>query len=287
VVSLDTSVAEGHLSNRDWLPAFGLIYEVFRGANVRLSYGRTLARPTFREFGPFASFDFIGDVLYEGNPALKRTRIDNLDARAEWFARPGDLYAVSAFFKRLETPIERVFDVGARRFTNRNVPEGRVYGLELEARRSFDLGGSRRLQPGLNVSLIQSHVDIDTTEARLIRQDDPNGNTERPLFGQSPYLVNGELTYTDAVRSASVFYNVFGPRLSEVVYGPTPDAYEQPRHSLDVSFSQRMGRATVRASARNLLGARERDVIAFRGQDYIYKDRALGTTFSLGVSLRL
>ncbi|HYE59173.1 MAG TPA: TonB-dependent receptor [Rhodothermales bacterium] len=287
VASLDTTVAPGALANRDLLPALGLIYEVFQSANVRLSYGRTLARPTFREFGPFASFDFIGDYLYEGNPTLQRTLIDNLDARFEWFARPGDLYAVSAFAKRLQNPIERVFDVGARRFTNRNVPEGRVYGLELEARRAFALGGSKRLQPGLNVSLIHSEVDVDPAEAALIRQDDPNAETRRPLFGQSPYLVNGELTYTDAARSASLFYNVFGARLSEVVYGPTPDAYEQPRHSLDFSFSQRLGRATVRAQAKNLLGSRERDVITYRGRDYVYKDRALGRTLSLGVSLRL
>ncbi len=288
VASLDTSVASGRLRNRDLLPALGVIYEVRKNANLRVGYGRTLARPTFREFGPFASFDFIGDFLYEGNTSLKRTLIDNVDVRAEWFARPGDLYAVSLFGKRLENPIERVFDVGARRFTNRNVPEGRVYGAELEARRSVDLGRGRRLQPGLNLSLIRSFVDIDSTEAALIRADNPSADIQRPLFGQSPFLVNGELTYSDRARAVSVFYNVFGERLSEVVYGPTPDAYEQPRHSLDVTASQRLpGGVALRASAKNLLGARDREILRFNGQEYVYTSRGSGTTVSLGLSVTL
>lgn len=288
VASRDTSVVPGRLRATDVLPALGVIVEVRKNTNLRLNYGRTLARPTFREFGPFASFDFIGDFLYEGNQALRRTRIDNVDLRAEWFPAPGDILAVSAFAKRLENPIERVFDVSARRFTNRNVPEGRVYGVELEARRALPLGGMRRLTPGLNVSLIRSFVDVDSAEAALLRADDPTVDTKRPLFGQSPYLVNADLTYTDRTRAVSVLYNVFGARLSEVVYGPTPDAYEQPRHSLDVTASQRLPRnVTLRLSAKNLLGARNEETLRYRGQDYVYTRRDLGTTVSLGLSLTL
>lgn len=288
VTSLDTTLAPGTIDEGDLLPALGLVYEAFRNANFRLSYGRTLARPTFREFGPFASFDFIGDFIYEGNPKLNRTRIDNLDARLEWFPRSGDLYAVSLFAKRLDQPIEFVFDVATRRFTNRNVPEGRVYGAEVELRRSFALGGGRTLQPGLNVSLIHSAVDLDATEAEDLRALDPRGETTRPLFGQSPFLVNAELTYTDARRAASVFYNVFGERLASVVYGATPDVYEQPRHSLDVTFSQALPRGLrLRASAKNLLDARERSTLSYKGETYVYRERALGRTFSLGLSATL
>lgn len=288
VASLDTTLAPGEIRKGDLLPALGLVYEAFRGANVRLSYGRTLARPTFREFGPFASFDFIGDFIYEGNPTLQRTLVDNLDGRFEWFPRPGDLYAVSVFAKRLDQPIEFVFDVATRRFTNRNVRSGRVYGAEVEFRRGFDLGSGRTLQPGLNLSLIHSDVDVGAQEAEDIRALDPGGKITRPLFGQSPFLVNAELTYTDAHRSASVFYNAFGKRLTSVVYGATPDVYEQPRHSLDATFSQRLPRGlTLKLSAKNLLDARERATLAYRGETYVYRERRLGRTFSLGVSATL
>jgi len=288
VASLDTTLAPGRIEKGDLLPALGLVYEAFRNANVRLSYGRTLARPTFREFGPFASFDFIGDFIYEGNPNLQRTLVDNLDGRVEWFPRPGDLFAVSLFAKRLERPIEFVFDVATRRFTNRNVPEGRVFGAEFEVRRGIDLGSGRTLQPGLNVSLIRSEVDVDSTEAADIRALDPDGSIRRPLFGQSPFLVNAELTYADARRSASLFYNVFGPRLASVVYGATPDVYEQPRHSLDFTFSQALPRGLrLKLSAKNLLDARERSTLSYRDETYVYRERGLGRTFSLGVSATL
>lgn len=288
VASLDTKLAPGAIDTGDWLPALGLVYEAFRNANLRLSYGRTLARPTFREFGPFASFDFIGDFVYEGNPNLERTLIDNVDGRFEWFPRPGDLYAASVFAKRLDRPIEFVFDVATRRFTNRNVPQGRVFGAELEFRRGFALGRGRTLQPGLNVSLIRSEVDVDSTEAAAIGALDPDGSTSRPLFGQSPFLVNAELTYTDARRSASVFYNVFGERLASVVYGATPDVYEQPRHSLDVAFSQALPRGLrLKLAAKNLLDAHERSTLVYRGETYVYRERGLGRTFSLGLSATL
>ena len=195
---------------------------------------------------------------------------------------------MSLFGKRLQNPIEFVFDVETRRFTNRNVPEGRVYGAEFEVRRAVALGRGRALQPGLNVSLIRSNVDLDENEAKDIRALDPGARLTRPLFGQSPFLVNAELTYTDARRSASVFYNVFGPRLTNVVYGATPDVYEQPRHSLDVSFSQRLPRGlALKITGKNLLGARERSTIAYQGETYTYRDRGVGRTVSVGVSANL
>ena len=47
--------------------------------NLRASYGRTLARPTFRELAPFASFSFVGGFTFIGNAELERTLINNYD----------------------------------------------------------------------------------------------------------------------------------------------------------------------------------------------------------------
>ncbi len=43
----------------------------------------------------------------------------------------------------------------------------------------------------------------------------------------------------------------------------------------------------MRLSAKNLLGARDRELLRFKGEDYIYTSRSLGTTVSLGLSLTL
>lgn len=48
-----------------------------------------LARPTFRELAPYASFDFVGDFTLIGNKDLKRTLVNNCDLRWERTAAPG------------------------------------------------------------------------------------------------------------------------------------------------------------------------------------------------------
>jgi len=72
------------------------------------------------------------------------------------------------------------------------------------------------------------------------------------------------------------------------VYGATPDVYEQPRHSLDFTFSQALPRGLrLKLSAKNLLDARERSTLSYRDETYVYRERGLGRTFSLGVSATL
>ena len=97
-----------NLNNHDILPALNLTREFGDHTNFRFGYGRTIARPTFRELARFASFDFQGDFILIGNPMLKRSVIDNLDLRYEIFPRTAELISVSAFYKRFSNPIERV-----------------------------------------------------------------------------------------------------------------------------------------------------------------------------------
>ena len=60
VASANPELPAGELETNDLLPSVNLVYQVGE-ANTRLSYGRTLARPTFRELAPFSSFAFVGD----------------------------------------------------------------------------------------------------------------------------------------------------------------------------------------------------------------------------------
>ena len=290
VASRDTTAEKGRIRQGDLLPSLNAVYNLTDNMNLRLSYGRTLARPTFREIGPFRSFDYVGGRDRVGNPDLGRTLIQNVDARYEWFARPGEIYAFSLFYKKLDQPIEVVYRPQDGFYTWDNVDEGRVYGLELELRRQFLLANRHLIQTGFNVSVVQSRVDADSTERALLLADDPDARTTRPLYGQSPYLVNADLSYTrdDWGSAFSVYYNVFGKRLATVVTGPTPDVYEQPRNSLDLQFSQRLNPwLSFKASAKNVFDARHRETIRYKGQTYTWRDREMGRQFSLGVSLSL
>ncbi len=293
VVSQDTAQAKGLLDNMDLLPSVNLVYQVLDNMNVRAAYGRTLARPTFRELAPFGSFEFIGDYQFVGNPNLQRTVIDNWDLRWEWFMNPGEILAVSGFYKHFRNPIERTYDIGNRYYGVQNVGRGEVIGAELEFRRRLGVVASflENFQVGANVTLVRSAVDIPDSEyVNNILPFDPNAEDTRPLSGQSPYLINLDVSYDHPKSKTSIglSYNRFGRRLSEVTTGALPDVFEQPRSEVGVTVTQPLWRRfELKAAVKNLLNDKVRKVIRFKGEDYIFHEYSTGRTFSLGLSYRI
>jgi outer membrane receptor protein involved in Fe transport len=136
VRSGDPTRRQGLLDLRDTLPSLNLVYELQPKMNLRAAFGRTLARPNFRELAPYETFEFVGDFVYIGNPDLKRTLIDNYDLRWEWFTGPGRIVAVSAFLKEMKNPIEKAIFAPTGVIINQgeiqyqNPEKGRVYGAE-------------------------------------------------------------------------------------------------------------------------------------------------------------
>ena len=283
----------GLLNQTDLLPSVNVVFTLRENMNLRAAATRTLARPTFRELAPFQSFNFVGGDVQEGNPRLNRTLITNLDARWEWFLKPGEILAASAFYKRLAEPIERILrTVGEGRFISfQNVERGAVYGLELEARKRMDSWSSnpvlRRLSIGGNFSLVQSVVDIPEAELVIIRASDPLAASTRPLEGQSPFLLNLNAGYEnyESGTAASLFYNVFGDRLLAVTEGATPDVFEKSRADLDFTLTQDLP-ANLRAKVtlKNILGSDLRQIQTFKDRIYDYMSYSRARTVSLGLS---
>lgn len=290
-VSADPTLPEGRLDDYDWLPSLNLVYALRDDMNLRAALTRTLARPTFRELAPYATFDFVGDFVFEGNARLKRTLITNADLRWEWFVRRGELFAVSGFYKQFAHPIERVIrsSVGSNTLSVQNVDRARVYGVELEARKRLDGAASllKHVQVGGNLTLVQSYVDIPAEEMTVIRAADPGAAGTRPLQGQSPYLVNLDLSYDNARTGTAVglYYNVFGDRLATVSEGAAPDVFERARATFDLVASQQlMNRFTLKLSVKNLLDDPVRFSQTFKGREFIYQQYTTGRLVSLGVS---
>ncbi len=288
----------GTLDDKDLLPSLNFIYETGGNTNYRFSYGRTLARPNFREKAPYASYDFIADGIFVGNPDLERTLIDNFDLRWERFPRGGELMAATLFYKQFENPIERAYnpryasEFGEKTYIN--VDEATVYGLELEFRKRFDQGvlegnANHLFSVGANLSLIESEVDIPAEELAFILLRDPNHSPTRTLQGQSPYLVNISLNYDSANgnTAASLYYNIFGERLDEVGVGGAPDALEQPRGQLDFTLAQGLYRQLkLKFLAKNLLDDPVEIVQQFKGKDYIQTRYKTGTSYSISLSYK-
>lgn len=291
VASANPELPAGDLEANDLLPSVNLVYEVGE-ANMRLSYGRTLARPTFRELAPFSSFAFVGDFILTGNEELKRTLIDNCDLRWEWFPNPGEVYAVSGFYKLFQSPIERAILTTNGEIQYQNVGEATVAGVEIEGRENLGVLGERwsGFFAGGNLSLIYSNVDIPESELAIIRGFDPDAETSRSLQGQSPFVVNLDVTYDDfeTGTAAGLYYNIFGRRLSEVSLGGTPNVFEEPRSTLDFTLSRSLGAGyTARLTARNLLDSEYRFAYPFKGRRYIAQKHRKGRSFSVSLSYKL
>ena len=164
-------------------------------------------------------------------------------------------------------------------------------GLEFEGRKQLG-----NVTPALdnfvtgNVTLIKSEARIWDEELAMIRATDPNHPDTRPLFGQSPYIVNAMLNYQgdSAKFNAAVAFNVQGDKLFLVTEGGAPDIYQRPTPQLDVNFSQRLGdNFSVRLRARNLLNPVNRMTYTFQGVDYNWLANTQGRTYSLSLSYTL
>jgi outer membrane receptor protein involved in Fe transport len=278
--------------DKDWLPAASLVYKVTDNSNIRAAYSQTLARPTFREQAPYATYEFVGDFLLEGNPTLVRTLIENYYLRWEIFPRANEIFAVSGYLKKFRNPIERVIISTNGNVQYQNVDKATVYGAELEIRSTLDriIPGMRNFMLGGNLALIHSSVRIGQKELEVIRGYNPDAKDTRPLQGQSPYLVNVDFSYVHERMGTSMtlLYSVFGKRLAEVSESGTPDVYEQPFHRIDFIASQRiLGGLRLKASFKNTLNSTYRQVHEFKGVEYVESEYRPGRSFSVGFSYTL
>ncbi len=288
----DETEDPGELTTKDFLPSANFVYSLRENMNLRAAYTRTLARPTIREMTPYESFEFWGGEIYKGNAGLERTLIDNIDLRWEWFMNPGEIFAVSAFYKDFYKPIEIVILNENRQTEWQNVDGAISYGIELEGRKALEFISNklRGFSVGANVSLVKSEVGIGDYEWFEIQAANPDAERNRPFQGQSPYLFNLSISYDNIDKgiSSSLYYNTFGERLRAVGLTGTPDVYEQPFHLLNYSLSWKfMKHLSMKFAVKNILNADIKWIQNHYNQEYLYMLHKTGTSYSIGFKYSL
>lgn len=289
VSSLDTSNSVGRLDIGDFLPSANLIYTINSKMNLRAAYGKTLARPSFREFASYSSFEYVGGFTLVGNNSLQRSLINNFDLRWEWFMNPGEIISASAFYKDFTNPIERSIINVNREVQYKNVSEASLYGLEFEFRKNLKFLHSdlHHFQLGANLTLVRSEVAVSAAELAIMQSYDENAKATRELQGQSPYVVNFDFSYIneESGTSASLYYNIFGSRLAAVSLGGTPDIYEASRPELNLTVSQRIfDNLRFKLAAKNILNSPFEQYQEFKGERYTNEYYELGTSISFSVA---
>ncbi len=228
--------------NQDLLPSINLIWKADELTNLRLSYSKTLTRPTFREYAPFAFFDFLTQFLVRGNPSLVRALIENYDLRYELFPQAGEVISVGVFYKTFDNAIEEtIFPQQSEISRTYDNAKGtaRNYGVEFEIRKNLGTIFSflNNFTINLNLALIKSEITV--------LQGGKGTEDTRSMWGQSPYTFNLGLFYyqPDWKTSVNLGYNIYGRRIIQVaqqgIYTfKDPHIYELPRNMLDFSIIQ-------------------------------------------------
>lgn len=282
---IPSALLPGSIDQTDILPALHFVYSLTENTNLRFAYGRTIARPTYKELAEVIITDVFTQEDYSGNSELELTQVDNFDVRWEWFTEDGGIIAISAFYKDMEKPIEVLLRPRDGFIQPQNVEEGEVYGVEFEFRRDLSSFGDwlTGFSFGSNLSIIESEVSIPQRE----RDEDPLVGDVRQLLGQSPYIFNADLTYEepDWGSTFSIVYNIVGERLTVVTNGSLEDVFEQPSPQLDFIYSQALtDQMRLKFSAKNLLDSDREKTIDFQDEDLIYERYSRGRSFSLSLT---
>lgn len=229
----------------DFLPSFNLTLTPSVKHSIRVAGSRTVARPEFREIAPFAFFDYELNYGVLGNPELQRSSILNGDVRYEFYPKGGEAISVGAFYKYFNDPIELRLNPSSvldrRNYQYTNADKAYTLGAEVEVRKNLDFLSDNLKDFNLfaNLTYIYSKVSLASTSG-----SGSATTSNRPLQGQSPYLVNAGLQYNseNTIWGGSLLYNRIGQRLSLVGINDLgfPDVYERPRDQIDLQISKKI-----------------------------------------------
>ena len=245
--NVEPEEANAEIDQPDVLPALAVNVKMPEDLSLRLAYGQTIARPTFKEITPVLYQDYDASRVFLGNPDLQMSKLDNYDARIEW--RPGrgvDLLAASVFYKTIADPIQystrRDTQAGALDYIYpENYGAAEIKGIELEARKGlgFIWSGLNDFSVGGNATIQESEVEYpEDIREKLLKAH--VYDKSRPMDGQADLLGNVNVMYENEQTGLSIglFYNLKG---ETYVSGDTatddtyvPSIIEKPVGTLDL-----------------------------------------------------
>lgn len=247
-----------------WLPSANLTYSPLSSLNLRAAYSSSMVRPELMENTQFMRYKpSLGSLM--GNQGIYSTRIDSYDLRAEWFPGTGEIISAGAFYKRFDKPAEldKVFQSTHIGYYLKSSDWARVYGLEFELRKNFGFIGGHPIFEDLAA---YGNLTFQTSDVKAYymakNPDDLNApdlllptTQSRPMYGQTPYLINVGLQYAGERLGLNLAYNKSSYKTYTVSGDLSLIEYEAPRAQIDAQISYRFfnKRLEWKINAGNLL----------------------------------
>jgi len=286
------------LSSLNFFPSVNLIYNLIKDSNLRASYSKTIARPSFKELSTAEIQDVLTGATFIGNIDLVETTINNYDLRWEYFLSRGQMVSIGAFYKTFKNPIEYVRSPNQPTdFGPQNVGDAEIVGVEFEFRKDFAFISEaiKNFSLTTNFTWTSAQVNINNRE----RQGRINGLRDgeelqqtRDFLGQPPLTINAALNYInfESGLDASLSFNRQSAALAIVGINRVPDTYTVPFNSLNYRMSKSFGganRNTIAVTIENILNDEiEREFRSFMSDSFIESRRSPGTSFQVSYSRR-
>lgn len=251
------------------MPSLNAAYNFSDRSLLRLGGSVTVNRPEFRELAEYSYFDYNLNSVTTGNDSLRTATIYNADLRYEFYPSKSEMISVGVFYKQFRNAIEQTTQnvTGTQLFTTfQNADQAYDLGAELEVRKSFaQMTASpflQRFSAILNASVIYSRVNLKHSA-----ENEGFAIFNRPLQGQSPYVVNAGLFYQDDDHKwqVSAQYNVIGQRFTFVGDQTTNySVIELPRNIIDLAVTKGVGQhLQIKAGIQDLLNQPTRQYYDF------------------------
>lgn len=243
-----------------WLPSANLTYGLNSKINLRAAWSIAVVRPELMDNSRFFRYNPSLDGMVT-NAGLTSTKINSYDLRAEWFPSLGEVVSINGFYKYFDKPVE--LSQGASDniyYVISNSDWARVYGLEFEFRKKLDFIAESQWLSNLtlfgNATLQRSRVQgqFKTTDLATGEVKYEQIKLLRPMYGQSPYLVNLGLQYQESRFGFNVVYNKSGRKTYIVAAEARLIDYEMPRSQVDaqLSYTWMKNRLQAKLNAGNL-----------------------------------
>lgn len=251
-------------------------FAITRGIN-RPSYPDVVARISAGDTPPL--------TVSRGNPDLKPTISNNIDAGLEYYLPSLGIIAVNAFYKQLEdfsftNRTSGVFEGAAATIIEvRNSDEGYIAGVEFNWQQNFKFDAV----PGTfgllaNLTLTDSEVKLGSAAT--------SGRSKAPLEGQSDYVANLALFWETDRASIRLSYNDRGDYVDALdLEDADLDLYWQGRDQLDLSASYEFTpRFEMYLEAKNLTDTE--GLRYFGSTSRVYERERFGRTAFVGARLK-
>jgi len=257
-----------------WLPSANLTYNPIANINLRAAFSKTVIRPEMMDNSRFFRYDPALDAM-TSSAGLYSTGIKSYDVKAEWFPGLGEILSVGGFYKDFDKPIELTEGVSTNiYYVLKNAEKSKVYGFEFELRKSLSFLGEQQWLAdfGLlgNLTLQKSKVRSLFLEAGTNREI--LSKMERPMYGQTPYLINTGIQYTGKKLGVNLLYNKSGYKTYIVSSNPGLMEYEMPRSQFDAQIGYKLvqSKLEIKLNAGNVFNKRS----AFYRNDGSYQQKA-------------